>query len=645
MVDRGDRKIYVYDVETMQSCFTYTALNIDTEEIVQFVLHKDRFELRELIIHLKSCKAQIGFNNLAFDYPVIHYIMEINNTELITNSSVPNYISLIYQKAQELIEEQNKDHRDTPYKWNGIREKDFICPQLDLFKLWHYNNKARSTSLKALEISMNYPNVLESSIPHTKEDITLEEVQEILDYNLNDVLATFEFYKRSEDKINLRKALNQQYNLNCSNFSDSKIGEQLMLKLYCEETGKDIWETKKLRTNRSKIHLEGCILPYIGFKVLEFQKILEFFKGAVIASTKDSLNKSIIYKGFKYDFGLGGIHGCIKPGVYEADEEYMIIDSDVASLYPSIAINNNFYPEHLGKAFVKVYKSILDKRVQAKKEKNNTLSDGFKLALNSVYGKSNDENSFLYDPLYTMKTTINGQLLLSMLAESIVQSLECTVLQINTDGITTKIRREDLGRYQKLCANWEKITSLSLEHINYERMVIGDVNNYLSITTDGKLKNKGRFEVQKVVGSEIAYHKDNSFKIIPLAIQEYFMNGIPVEDTISTHTNIYDFCGRAKFRGQDYGETCILDYKDDLPFNRIERQQKNTRYYISNKGSTFYKRYAKGSSEVINKGYEVQIFNKYIEKPMKEYNINYQFYIKACNQEINNIVKKQLTLF
>jgi hypothetical protein len=28
-----DRRLWVYDIETLASCFTYTAFNIDTEEI------------------------------------------------------------------------------------------------------------------------------------------------------------------------------------------------------------------------------------------------------------------------------------------------------------------------------------------------------------------------------------------------------------------------------------------------------------------------------------------------------------------------------------------------------------------------------------------------------------------------------------
>jgi len=321
-----NRNCYVYDIETLKSCFTYSAFNIDNNETVQYVIHKDRNDLIELITHLKKCKAQIGYNNINFDYTIIHYILNYYKEWIIKEYNPSIIITEIYEKAQSLIEEQNKPQFNAI---NAIKLSDILIVQLDLFKLWHYNNKARSQSLKGLEVAMNYPNVMEMPIFHTKDDISIEEVDSILEYNLNDVMATYQFYKLSLDKIGLRNDLNAKYNLKCSNFPDSKIGEQLVLKLYCEATGLNPWDIKKLRSNRLKIALKDCIFDYIKFNTEEFNKIKDIFESLVITETKGSLEHSLIIKGFKYDYGLGGIHGCIKPGVYESNDEYIIIDCDV----------------------------------------------------------------------------------------------------------------------------------------------------------------------------------------------------------------------------------------------------------------------------------------------------------------------------
>lgn len=290
--------------------------------------------------------------------------------------------------------------------------------------------------------------------------------------------------------------------------------------------------------------------------------------------------------------------------------------------------------------FLTVYNQILVDRVKAKQEGNKTINEAYKLALNGAYGKTNDKYSFLYDPLMTMSITCNGQLLLTMLCEQLVDGIsDLTILQVNTDGITVKIHKDYLPLYYSICSKWEKHTELSLEYVEYSKMVIMDVNNYCSKSIDNKIKQKGLFVINKEL------HQDNSFKIIPIALQEYFINNISIEQTITNHKNIYDFCGRQKFNSDSYGE--IKHVGNDSFGNSIietQKQQKNVRYYISNNGSTFVKQYNKGSSEFINKGYRVTIFNKYVDKQFEQYDINYLFYIKECQKIINTIETKQLQL-
>lgn len=637
-------KVEIYDLETLASCFTYTGYDINTNKVNQFVLHKDRFELLELINHLKSLSGLIGFNNIGFDYPILHYIL--NNWKLGWFNKYEDcrelIITSIYKEAQRIIEIQNQNN---PQVSAVIRDKDVIIPQLDLFRIWHYNNKARMTSLKALEISMNYPNVMDMPIDHSNKNVSLEDVEMILDYNLNDVLATYEFYKKSKDKIDLRKSILSKYGLNCINYSDSKIGEALLLKLYCDELNLNPYDIKKLRTERSCIYVKDIIFDYIDFKSKEFNELLEYFKGVEIKQTKNAFKKSVLYKGFQYDYGTGGIHGCIKSGVYTSNEEYIIIDADVASLYPNVAIKNRLFVEHLGETFIDLYdKDIVQERIRAKKAGEMSISDALKLSANSVYGKSNDKYSFLYDPQYTMATTINGQLLLTMLSESLVDNIRnITMIQANTDGITVRIPRSEQDLYYRLCKEWELKTNLELEYVEYSKMIIRDVNNYSAVTTKGKTKYKGAFEIDKVVGNEPAYHKDNSFRIIPLALSEYFINNKSVKETILNHNNIYDFCGRQKFGRDSYGEIHYISRNSSEI--TIEKQQKNVRYYISKSGKKFVKQYTKQSSEIINKGYEVEIFNKYIEKDMNDYKIDYSFYIKEVNKIIDILEPKQTSLF
>ena len=80
------------------------SLIIDGNYLMQksvFTLHKNRWEFKELIEFLSICKGMIGFNNISFDYPVIHHIWKNKkNFELLNNDLV---INNIYIKAQECI--------------------------------------------------------------------------------------------------------------------------------------------------------------------------------------------------------------------------------------------------------------------------------------------------------------------------------------------------------------------------------------------------------------------------------------------------------------------------------------------------------------------------------------------------------------
>ena len=633
-MEKINRNKFVVDLETLKGCFTCTSLNIDTEEIHQYVLHPERFELKELIEHLKITTGQITFNGLSFDYPILHHILLMYDDYTWHKSqywSKTDIIYDIYKKAQSLIEQQTNSKFGGFF---GIKESEMFINQLDLFKIHHFNNPARSTGLKALAIAINYPNVMDMPLDHSVDQISLSQVDQILEYNLLDVLVTYEFYKLSADKIQLRKDLSKQYNINCMNYPDSKIGESLILKLYCEKTKQNPWDVKKLRTERSYISLINCIPDYIRFKSKEFNELLDYLKSKTISETKGSIEKSVIFKGFKYDYGTGGLHGACKSGIYESTNTHIIFDVDVASMYPTIGVVNKLFPEHLGIEFCEIYNNILTQRIAAKARKDMSVSDGLKLSLNSVYGKSNDKHSFLFDSFYTMSTTLVGQLILTMLCEKLcIEIDDIKILQINTDGTTFIVKKDQIDKVYSICKQWEKLTNMTLEYVEYSKMIVKDVNNYVSVTYDNKVKRKGLFDINPEL------HKDPSFKIIPIALSEYFINNTPVEETILNHKNIYDFCGRQKFKSNSYGSTYELIANDIYEI----KQQKNVRYYISKKGHKFIKHFTDGRQSIINEGCRVIIFNKYIEK--EDYNIDYDYYIRKTNEEIRNIISNQLSLF
>lgn len=231
-----------------------------------------------------------------------------------------------------------------------------------------------------------------------------------------------------------------------------------------------------------------------------------------------------------------------------------------------------------------------------------------------------------------MKTTISGQLVLSMLCEKLADIPDSLMILTNTDGAEILIPRIYENLYYDICKQWENETKLILEFVDYKKMWIRDINNYGAMDINGKIKNKGCFEVNKMIGSEPAYHKDNSFKIVPIALQEFFVNNVDVETTIKNHTNIYDFCGRVKSKYDSWYEMSNI------------KQQKNVRYYVSKDGGKLLKKYKDGRTAEVHVDYRSTVANKIYDD--KNYDdINYTFYVKECYKIIDTILPKQLNLF
>lgn len=628
------KEVWVYDLETWQNFHSATFLSLKGE-IIQFYIHSTKNELTEYLDFLETrVSGLIGFNNVNYDYPLLHNILKAKNYLLKKDSStVTRYI---FNESSKLINAQN----------TSIKPNEVMIPQLDLYLIWHFNNKNKRTSLKYVEINTQFENV--EDLPFDEDYfVQVNDIPQILSYNLNDVKATHHFYMLSLEDIEMRKELKDEFGftLEFLNYNDPKIGEMIFLKEISKAMGISMYEVKQLSTKAEPVILRDIILDKIKFTSREFNELLNKFKNSVITDTKNPFEYSVIYKGFKCDYGAGGVHGCIKAGIYNSDDYYDIYDIDIDGMYPSTAINNQFYPRHLGKIFCKVYKEMFDKRIKAKRDykldKNNksakAINSGLKLANNGVYGKSNDEYSFLYDPRFTMQITVNGQLLLSMLIERISNMRDVIFLQVNTDGITIKIAKTRVEEFKNICKAWEEETGYTLEYATYKKMVIRDVNNYLAQYTNNELKYKGIFEITPMQNGKIAYNKNWSMRIVPIALRNYYIDNVPVEDTIRIHDNIYNFCLAKKFPKPWHGE--YTEIVDNQPKKTIFK--KNLRYYISTKGSYLWKVNGEdGRESQLNVGYTVKPFNKYEEK--ENYNINYNFYIAECNKIINTIDDGQL---
>lgn len=525
-----DPRDWGYDLETYPNIFTALFIHLETGQERLFEISDRRNDFVALMAFIQWMRENkqrgIGFNNAAFDYEILHF-MAVNGAD-----NAP----AIYQKVLSIFASQNRFG-------GGVWESDRLFEQIDLFKIWHYDNPAKSTSLKVLEIAMESENVVDLPYaPGTDLDDHAKDV--LIHYNRHDVKETIKFAARSQQEIKLREALSERYGVNMINYSNTKIGSTILIKqmeaagIQCFERDGSGRKTPR-QTYRAVIRLGDVVFPYVRFERPEFNQILQFFRDTTIAETKGVFADLVAtVDGFPFVFGVGGIHGSIESQIVTSDDEFQIVDVDVTSFYPKMAIVNRMYPAHLGEAYCDIYNDIYEQR--AGYAKGTPENAALKEALNASYGNSNNKYSPLYDPFYTMQTTINGQLMLCMLAEQLMKIPRLTMVQANTDGITVRCPRKHMDHMRKVCQWWEGLTGLQLEEALYSRMFIRDVNNYIAEYEGGKLKRKGAYEYNTL------WHQDSSSKVVAKAAEAALVRGQCPAEFILNHTHPFDFMIRTK---------------------------------------------------------------------------------------------------
>lgn len=563
-----------YDCETYPNAFTIGFIHPVTRRKWLFEISNRRNDIQLFCLFLEVLKQQgcrmVGYNNIGFDYPVIHFIYK-NRNACIT-------VTDIYDKAMSII---NAPHhaRFAHMVW----ESDWIVEQLDLYKIHHFDNMAKATSLKVLEFNMRMQSI--EDLPFDVGiDLTSEQIDVLISYMWHDIDATDMFADRTVKQIAMREGLTKTFDKNMMNMSDVKIGEVILV-TEMEKAGIKCFEyvdnkKKKRQTKRDSVDLGQVIFPYVKFERVEFQNIQNYLAARVITEFKGVFKGLIAtVDGVDYKFGTGGIHASVESQVVHTNDTHQLVDVDVASFYPNLAIKNKLFPAHLGEEFGDAYEGVYHTRKTY--PKGSAENGAFKLALNGAYGGSNNEYSPFFDTQFTMAITINGQLLLCMLVEQMLKVPGLRMIQANTDGITYLCPHEYLDHTRSICRWWEQVTNLELEEALYSRMFIRDVNSYMAEYESGDLKRIGAYAhitAEEDPGTrELPYHKDWSARIVAMAAEAALVRGEDIREFITSHGDTFDFFLRTKVP-----RSSTLEWGGEKVSNIV-------RYYISTDGKPLEK--------------------------------------------------------
>lgn len=644
-----DKIVYVYDIEVFPNVFHCTVKNTETDELHKFEISCRRNQLDELVnffhtvntdytfgdlyttkIQLNTDKLFCGYNNLHYDNPIINYIIDYYNT--MKYKGYRDICRSIFNLSKVITTSSEDDIRAWS-KW-----KYMICfDSFDILTML-YSNKLR-VGLKEIQVTMQYKNVQEF-VADWQADLPENQIDSMIEYNINDVNSTEELLNRCKKDVDLRLAIEDEYGVRVLSKDGVNIGMKILTQKYLEKTGQTWYDIKDLRSPMDVIPLNKVILPFIKYDSPILQKVLDDMKNQIVSPGRKGYENKFIFEGLRYSVGVGGIHSVNDPEIVIPKEDEMLIDIDVASLYPSMLIEYGFYPKHLGPEFLEVYKQIKDERIEAKHNGNKVKNETLKLALNGLSGNLQNPHNFCYSPFAVMQIRINGQLLLLMLAEKLTQ-LGCRIVQANTDGLFVLLKKSVYNDLNKVCREWEQLTKLTLEEERFKAMYQYAINDYFAITEDNKVKEKGMFITTVKLGKGITP------KIIPKAVINFFKNGVPVEETIKGCQDIRDF-----LMAEKTGKQWHVEYNN-------KEQQRTNRFYASTNGAYLWKWKEKDTNRFdisipcpTEKQYQnmltasgVTLLNYLDDKPIEERKINYRYYIMEAYKIIRELKPLQMSLW
>lgn len=626
MLIRNNRVI-VYDIEIFPNCFHCCCKDTETGELYKFEISERKNQITELVKYFmdrKDNKIMCGYNNHHYDDAVINYIIEY----------CPRLMKLPYWRicqslfnlSQTIITaEDGNVEKIKRWKYaNYFYSMDLLTMQ--------FSSKLR-VGLKSMQVTMQYRNVQEY-----EGDFTLplpkDEIDKMIVYNINDVESTEELLNRLEKDIDLRLFIQDEYGIDALSMDSVKFGETILAKKYCEATGISMDELKEMRSPMDYIPLKDVIFPFIKYKNPKLQAVLEEMKEQTVYSKeRKGYEKKLVLSNTVYSISVGGIHSLNKPKIFRPGPDEYLGHCDVASMYPSLLIKHKLTPKHLGEIFLLIYSKIYDERIEAKHSGQKLKNLALKLTLNSVTGKMQQETSWMYDPFNVFRIRINGQLILLMLVDRLLE-LNCEIVQVNTDGVMYIAKKTAADQIQETVSEVERITQLTFESDNYEAFYQYAVNDYFGVVEgysqshDPELiEKKGMFRTEPTLGKGLAP------AIIPKAVINYFLTKQPVSEYIRQQTNIHDF---------------LMSQRADKKFkvqHGYRYVQRINRYYASTNGYSLYKVDSTGKKENMLTKSGVTILNKMDDLPITDRHINYNYYISEANNIIAGFIYQQLELF
>ena len=514
----------ILDIELYSDYLLIMFKEIETGKVRYFEMFPGQELERKHVSTLMRKYQTISFNGISYDLPLIQAAIEGQSNEGL-------------KKLSDSIIKSNKP------SWLICKNNDINVPlnewdHIDLIEV-----APGKASLKLYGARMGAPKIQDLPI-EPNESISPAMRKELRTYCINDLDTTELLYNSLKPQIALRESMSDQYQVDLRSKSDAQIAETVIKSELTKKT-KRKYKPLKLEDDDTVRYTDPQIVSFEDSDLNQiFDKILEYdfgFKGnGSIELPKWLKNEKIKIGDGVYSMGVGGLHSNEKSQLVEAGKG-VLCELDVSSYYPSIILQQKLSPKTMGKDFLELYQSLVTRRLEAKAARDMVTANTLKIVLNGSYGKLGSKYSALYAPELLLQVTITGQLCLLMLIER-MEAAGINIVSANTDGIVCKCSK-DLERQMKLIAwDWMLDTSYTLERTDYKLLASRDVNSYMAVKANGKVKRKGIFNVGGLM-------KNPDRNIVFESVVEFLKNNTPIEKTIALCEDPKQFISARKVTG------------------------------------------------------------------------------------------------
>lgn len=544
----------VIDVECYSNYFLLCAMHIETGKTLDIEMFPGSVSPRQRIARLMERNTTISFNGNGYDL-------------LMLSALIDGYDNDGLKRLSDLIITSNKPSwqiaRDANLhnKWNHIDLID-VAPGQASLKV--YGGRLGAPRLQDLPIDPN-------------ASISEAERERLRLYCRNDLDITARLYRALEKQISLRADMSRQYGMDLRSKSDAQIAETVIKSELGKITGKTYRAPSIPKDYRFRYQDPGIIRFEDPALSEVFKRILdtdfELGKNGSVLMPDWLKAERITIDGRDYQMGIGGLHSCEKRQAIVSDGNHFLAEFDVAGYYPAIILQQGLYPAQLGREFLEVYQSIVERRLLAKKEGDSVTSDTLKISVNGSFGKLGSKYSALYSPSLLIQTTITGQLALLMLIERMA-AIGVTTVSANTDGVVLYAPKSLEDQAEHVAWDWMMDTSYTLERTDYSVIASRDVNNYVAVCPNGSIKGKGCF-------AQTGLSKNPDGQIVYDAVKAAIAVGTPIEKTIVDSRDIALFAtvrrvaGGAEWGGKPLGRAVRFYYSTSVPSDQCIRYQKN----------------------------------------------------------------------